>query len=109
MSNYASAKLQVDLNKENTQEKFDHERAVRERREQEESMSLWSMALGIIGGIFFGPVGYAAGKIVGRELVDAGNMAEAEFINTRGKFNNSEVTLANQNLRDYDKSKDEAK
>tara|TARA_Y100000310_G_scaffold188214_2_gene188180 strand:+ start:4893 stop:5618 length:726 start_codon:yes stop_codon:yes gene_type:complete len=44
----------------------------RKRKQESNMMSTWSLGLSILGGVLFGPVGYAAGKILGRQGADWG-------------------------------------
>ena len=56
---------------------------------EESAMGWWSLGLSILGGALLGPVGYAAGKIIGRGIGDITHDWEAEALDT-GKFYKAE-------------------
>ena len=57
---------------------------------EESAMGWWSLGLSILGGALLGPVGYAAGKIIGRGIGDITHDWEKDVVDT-GKFYKKEA------------------
>lgn len=64
--------LGIDYTAESTS-KQEREAEIRQKQIDEQSaMGWWSLGLSVLGGALFGPAGYAAGKIIGRQGADWG-------------------------------------
>ena len=105
MSNYAQAKLAIDVAKENRWKKKQAAKAERARQKEEESKGIFGFIGKAIGALVAGPVGYVVGGYIGREGADLLIDSESEFVD-EGKFNRSSVETYNKDLKTYDASVD---
>ena len=90
--------LGIDVKTE-AQEKEEREREIQEKRLEESSaMGWWSLGLSLIGGALFGPVGFAAGKFLGRTGADLAYDWESERIDV-GKFDRERTKEFNRTIK----------
>tara|TARA_R110002020_G_scaffold45737_4_gene130665 strand:+ start:953 stop:1933 length:981 start_codon:yes stop_codon:yes gene_type:complete len=105
MSNYASAKLAVDVAKENRWKEKQSQDATQAREDEEKSKSIFGFIGKVVGGAIAGPVGYVVGEFIGREGADLAIDSESVLVD-QGKFNKSSVDTYNNDLQQWDSDAD---
>jgi hypothetical protein len=89
--------LSIDVRDEAKREQKEQQDIADKQLEEQEAASMWSLGLSIVGGALLGPVGAAAGKIIGRQGADwgwfGGDYSDWETAEVSGgKFYKDEAT-----------------
>jgi hypothetical protein len=82
--------LSIDIRNEAEKERQQQQKILDEQLAEESAMGWWSLGLSVLGGALLGPVGYAAGKIIGRGVGDITHDWEDMAVDT-GKFYKKEA------------------
>ena len=77
--------LNMDIRNEAISESQQQQDIMDKQAAEESAMGWWSLGLSVLGGALFGPAGYAAGKIIGRQGADYFHDWEDMDVDT-GKF-----------------------
>ena len=82
--------LNIDIRNEAERERQQQQDILDKQAAEQSAMSAWSLGLSILGGVVLGPIGYAAGKIIGRGIGDIQYDWEDDPVDA-GKFYTSEA------------------
>ena len=89
--------LGIDVRDEARREEKEQQDILDKQQEEANAASRWSLGLSILGGALFGPVGYAAGKIIGRYGADIAYDWEGDEV-SEGKFYKEQSRKVNEIL-----------